>query len=165
MDTILIGFLDDNIPQGHQIGNSRIIGSIKDLEHIILTKTIDMAIITISARHYVLIENIVNTLEKHGVQAEIVPDFYMYFPAKPYIDMIDDIPIINIRYVPLDNNFNKFLKRVSDLFLAIAGIIISSPILIITAIIIKLSSQVLLFINKKGLAVTGKNLIFTNSAV
>ena len=136
----IIGFLDDNIPQGHQIGDSRIIGSIKDLEHIILTKTIDMAIITISARHYVLIENIVNTLEKHGVKAEIVPDFYMYFPAKPYIDMIDDIPIINIRYVPLDNNFNKFLKRVSDLFLAIAGIIISSPILIITAIIIKLSS-------------------------
>ena len=33
----IIGFLDDNIPQGHKIGDSRIIGSIKDLEHIILT--------------------------------------------------------------------------------------------------------------------------------
>ena len=136
----IIGFLDDNIPNGQQFGGSRIIGSIKDLERIILTKTIDMAIITISARHYILIENIVNTLEKHGVKAEIVPDFYMYFPAKPYIDMIDDIPIINIRYVPLDNNFNKFLKRVSDIILAILGIIVTSPILIITAIIVKLSS-------------------------
>ena len=136
----IIGFLDDNIPNGHLLGDSKIIGDIKDLEHIILTKTIDMAIITISARHYRLIENIVNTLEKHGVKAEIVPDFYMYFPAKPYIDMIDDIPIINIRYVPLDNNFNKFLKRVSDIVLAIIGIIVSSPILIITAVMVKLSS-------------------------
>jgi Undecaprenyl-phosphate glucose phosphotransferase len=136
----IIGFLDDNIPNGHIFGDSKIIGDIKDLEHIILTKTIDMAILTLSARHYVLIENIVNTLEKHGVKAEIVPDFYMYFPAKPYIDMIDDIPIINIRYVPLDNNFNKFLKRVSDIILATIGIIVTSPILIITAIMVKLSS-------------------------
>ncbi|MDD3984720.1 MAG: undecaprenyl-phosphate glucose phosphotransferase [Methanobacterium sp.] len=136
----IIGFLDDNIAIGQKVGDSKVIGTIKDLEHIILTKPIDMAIITISARHHILIENIVNTLEKHGVKAEIVPDFYMYFTAKPYIDMIDDIPIINIRYVPLDNNLNKFLKRVSDIILAILGIIVSSPILIITAIIIKITS-------------------------
>ncbi len=66
-----------------------------------------MAIITLSTRHYELIEEVVNTLEKHGVKAEIIPDFYRYFPAKPYIDMIDDIPVINIRYVPLDDNLNK----------------------------------------------------------
>lgn len=136
----IIGFLDDNIAIGQKVGDSKVIGTIKDLEHIILTKPIDMAIITISARHHILIENIVNTVEKHGVKAEIVPDFYMYFTAKPYIDMIDDIPIINIRYVPLDNNLNKFLKRVSDIILAILGIIVSSPILLITAIIIKTTS-------------------------
>jgi Undecaprenyl-phosphate glucose phosphotransferase len=134
----IIGFLDDNIAKGQKITDSKILGSIKDLEHIILTKPVDMAIITIFTRHYKLIENIVNTLEKHGVKAEIVPDFYMYFPAKPYIDMIDDIPVINIRYVPLDNNLNQLLKRISDIFLAIMGIIVTSPIL--TAILVKYSS-------------------------
>ena len=136
----IIGFLDDNIPKDQKISDSKIIGSIKDLEHIILTNTVDMAIITISARHYKLIENIVNTLEKHGVKAEIVPDFYRYFPAKPYIDMIDDIPVINIRYVPLDNNLNQLLKRISDIFLAIMGIIVTSPLLLVTAILVKYSS-------------------------
>ena len=107
----IIGFLDDNIEKGQKIADSEIIGSIKDLDRIILTNTVDMAIITISARHHDLIENIVNTLEKYGVKAEIVPDFYRYFPAKPYIDMIDDIPVINIRYVPLDNNMNKIFEE------------------------------------------------------
>ena len=107
----IIGFLDDNIEQGQKIADSEIIGSIKDLDRIILTNTVDMAIITISARHHDLIENIVNTLEKYGVKAEIVPDFYRYFPAKPYIDMIDDIPVINIRYVPLDNSMNKIFEE------------------------------------------------------
>jgi len=137
----IIGFLDDNIAKGQKISDSKILGSIRDLEHIILTNTVDMAIITISTRHYKLIENIVNTLEKHGVKAEIVPDFYRYFPAKPYIDMIDDIPVINIRYVPLDNNLNQLLKRISDIFLAIMGIIVTSPILIVTAILVKYSSS------------------------
>ncbi len=136
----IIGFLDDNIPKDQRICDSKILGPIKDLEHIILTKPIDMAIIAISSRHYILIEDIVNTLEKYGVKAEIVPDFYRYFSAKPYIDMIDDIPVINIRYVPLDNYLNKFFKRISDIFLAIIGIIVSSPILLITAILVKYSS-------------------------
>jgi Undecaprenyl-phosphate glucose phosphotransferase len=136
----IVGFLDDNIEKGQKICDSEIIGTISELERVILTNTIDMAIITISARHYILIENIVNILEKHGVKAEIVPDFYRYFPAKPYIDMIDDIPVINIRYVPLDNNLNNIIKRISDIFIAIVGIIVTSPILLATAILVKYTS-------------------------
>lgn len=137
----IIGFLDDNLEKGHKICDSEVIGTIKkDLENVILTNAIDMAIITIAARHHKLIEEIVTTLEKYGVKAEIVPDFYRYFPAKPYIDMIDDIPVINIRYVPLDNNVNKLLKRITDIFLACCGIIVTSPILLITAILVKFSS-------------------------
>ena len=99
-----------------------------------------MAIITIGSRHYKLIENLLNTLEKYGVKAEIVPDYYRYFNAKPAIDMIDDIPVINIRYVPLDNNLNRLIKRISDVILVTIGIIIISPILLVTAILVKLSS-------------------------
>jgi Undecaprenyl-phosphate glucose phosphotransferase len=136
----IIGFLDDNIPIGQKIANSEIIGSVKDLEQITQKNLVDMAVITISARHYPVIENIVNSLEKCGVKAEIIPDFYRYFSAKPAIDMIDDIPVINVRYVPLDNNINKFFKRIGDIFLAIAGIIVTSPILIVTAILVKYTS-------------------------
>lgn len=152
----IIGFLDDNIAQGQKIADSEIIGSIKDLDSIILTNTVDMAIITISARHHDLIENIVNTLEKYGVKAEIVPDFYRYFPAKPYIDMIDDIPVINIRYVPLDNSMNKTLKRISDIFLAIIGIIVTSPILIVTAILVKLTSPGPVIFKQKRVGINRK---------
>nr|WP_225369284.1 hypothetical protein [Methanobrevibacter arboriphilus] len=49
--------------------------------------------------------------ENHGVKAEIIPDYYRYFPAKPSVDMIDELPIINIRYVPLDDALNRFMKK------------------------------------------------------
>ena len=137
----IIGFLDDNIKKGHVIADSKVIGTINDLCDVILTNQVDKVIITISPRHSVLLECIIDMCERYGVKAEIVPDYYRYLPAKHYIDMIDDIPIIDIRYVPLDNSFKKVMKRISDLILAMVGIIILSPVLFLTAIIIKLSSK------------------------
>ncbi|WP_048188038.1 undecaprenyl-phosphate glucose phosphotransferase [Methanobacterium paludis] len=136
----IIGYLDDNIENGHKVLDSKVIGNINDLVHVILTNRIDKAVITISPIHYKVIEDIVDTLEKYGVEAEIVPDYYRYFPANPYIDLIDDMPIIKLRYVPLDKSFNHFIKRILDIVLAIAIIIITSPILVLTALMVKISS-------------------------
>ena len=136
----IIGFLDDNIEKGHKIADSQVIGTIDDLCDVILTNQVDKVIITISPRHYVLLESIIDLCERYGVKAEIVPDYYRYFPAKHYIDMIDDIPIIDVRYVPLDSSYKKIIKRISDLLFAVVGITVLSPVLLITAIIIKLSS-------------------------
>jgi Undecaprenyl-phosphate glucose phosphotransferase len=136
----IIGFLDDNVDKGHQIADSKVVGTINDLCDVILTNQVDKVIITISPRHSTLLESIIDICERYGVKAEIVPDYYRYFPAKHYIDMIDDIPIIDIRYVPLDSSFKKVVKRISDLLFAVSGIIILSPVLLLTAIIIKLSS-------------------------
>ena len=137
----IIGFLDDNVKKGNKIGESEVIGKIKDLEDIISENQVDRVIIAISPRHYDLMEQIVDICEKDGVKAEIVPDYYRYFPAKPYIDMIEDIPIIDIRYVPLDNTFKKIIKRALDFTVAILAIIFLSPIILIAALMVKISSS------------------------
>jgi Undecaprenyl-phosphate glucose phosphotransferase len=136
----IIGFLDDNIENGRNIANTEVIGNIEDLDDIILSNHVDKAIITISPRHHHLLESIVDTCEKHGLKAEIIPDYYRYFPAQPHISMIDDIPIINIRNVPLDNSVKNAAKRLFDILFAMIGIIILSPIMSFTAIMIKITS-------------------------
>jgi hypothetical protein len=40
---------------------------------------VDKAIITISPRHSMLLESIIDICERYGVKAEIVPDYYRYF--------------------------------------------------------------------------------------
>jgi exopolysaccharide biosynthesis polyprenyl glycosylphosphotransferase len=54
--------------------------------------------------------------------------------------MIDDIPIVDVRYVPLDNTFKKTQKRIFDFTLATLAIIFLSPIMIFTAIMVKITS-------------------------
>ena len=136
----IIGFLDNKKDPGYQIRDSQVIGRIEDLEDVLLTQEVDQVIITLPLRHYDLFEQIVNTCEKHGIKAEIIPDYYRYFPAKPYIDLIDDIPLIKIRYVPLDNSFRNAMKRILDLAFALLALVILSPLMVVVAVLVKVNS-------------------------
>ena len=135
------GFLGRPEHVGQEIAGVKVIGAFKDLDKILEKHRFDRVVLAIPLKYYYRIDELVESCEKVGIKAEIIPDYIRYFPAQPSVDMIEDIPIINIRYVPLDDSFNKFLKAISDYVIAIIAIIITSPIMILTAIAIKLTSK------------------------
>ena len=126
---------------GEEIQGCKITGSFNDLDNLLENNRFDRVVLAIPLKYYYKINELVESCEKVGIKAEIIPDYIRYFPAQPSVDMIEDIPIINIRYVPLDDGFNKFLKTLSDYAIAIIAIVITSPIMIVTAIAIKLTSR------------------------
>jgi exopolysaccharide biosynthesis polyprenyl glycosylphosphotransferase len=70
---------------------------------------------------------------------------YKYIPtgfqtSKFEIGMLDGEPLIEVKNTPLDG-WGKIAKRVFDVIFSILGIIIASPIMLITAILIKLDSR------------------------
>lgn len=135
------GFLGRSDRVGMEIEGSKIIGGFNDIDEILEKNRYDRVVLAIPLKYYYKINELVESCEKVGIKAEIIPDYIRYFPAQPSIDMIEDIPIINIRYVPLDDNFNKFLKFLSDYIFSIIAIIITSPVMIVTAVMIKLTSR------------------------
>ncbi|AMK16113.1 undecaprenyl-phosphate glucose phosphotransferase [Methanobrevibacter olleyae] len=136
----IAGFLGREEHLGNTFEGIKFIGTFNDLPKILKTNKFDRVVIAIPLKYYYHLNEIVDACEEEGIKAEIIPDYYEYLPAKPSVDMLDDLPIINIRYVPLDDAFNKFKKIVSDYFVAIIAIIITSPIMLITAIAIKIES-------------------------
>ena len=87
------------------------------------------------------LENVVSDCEKSGTKISIIPFCYQYIPSKPYIDQIGSIPLINIRRIPLDNIGNAFIKRTVDILGSLVLILLTSPIMLTTAIIIKFTSK------------------------
>jgi Undecaprenyl-phosphate glucose phosphotransferase len=126
---------------GKEISGTRVIGAFKDLDTVLEKNRYDRVVLAIPLKYYYRINELVESCEKYGIKAEIIPDYIRYFPAQPSVDMIEDIPIINIRYVPLDDEFNKFLKYGSDYIISIIAIIITSPIMLVTAVAVKLTSR------------------------
>lgn len=150
------GFLGREEHLGKTFEGIRFIGTFKDLPEILKTHKFDRVVIAIPLKYYYHLNEIVDACEEEGIKAEIIPDYYKYLPAKPSVDMLDDIPIINIRYVPLDDAFNKFMKILEDYFVAIVAIIITSPIMLLTAIAIKLESPGPIIFKQERIGYNGK---------
>lgn len=150
------GFLGRSNRVGLEIEGSKIIGSFKDLDYILENNTFDRVVLAIPLKYYYKINELVESCERVGIKAEIIPDYIRYFPAQPSVDMIEDIPIINIRYVPLDDAFNRAVKSLSDYIIAIIAIIITSPIMIVTAIAIKLTSPGPIIFKQERIGFHGK---------
>lgn len=134
------GILDDHQPRGMEYKGVKVIGSIDNLLIILPQNRVDEIAITLGIDEYHKLEYIVNMCEKSGVHTKFIPDYNNIIPTKPYTEDLLGLPVINIRHVPLNNTSNKILKRTVDIFGAVCALILFSPVMIITALAIKISS-------------------------
>ena len=122
--------------------NFNYLGNIAELDNYLAeNRDIDEIIITLEMKDYDKLKTIISICEKLGIRTQIIPSYYKYFPAKPYVEEIGGLPLINIRYTPLDNILNKAIKRGIDIVGSLLAIIIFSPVMLIIAILIKLTSK------------------------
>lgn len=137
----VVGILDDEVPAGTLFKGVKVLGRIDNIYEILPENKLDEIAITLSLKDYDRLEEMVSTCEKSGVHTKFIPDYNSLVPSQPYTEDLVGLPVINIRYVPLTNPFNAFVKRIMDIVGSLIGIIITSPLLIIVAILVKCTSR------------------------
>ena len=118
----------------------KILGGTDKLAEILPQNQLDEIVITLGLAEYHKLGRIVNMCEKSGVHTKFVPDYNNIIPTKPYTEDLMGMPVINIRRVPLNNMLNAVAKRCVDIFGALVAIILFSPVMLVTSIIIKVTS-------------------------
>lgn len=136
---VACGILDDHVPAGTLYKGVKVLGTLGNLEIILPENKLDEIAVTLPLKDYDNLEQIVHTCEKSGVHTKFIPDYNSMIPSKPYTEDLMGLPVINIRYVPLTNTGNIVLKRIIDIIGSLLGIIITSPIMLISAIAVKCS--------------------------
>ena len=134
------GILDDHIEAGTEYKGIKELGRIANLMGILPQNHLDEIAITLGLNEYYRLEQIVALCEKSGVHTKFIPDYNRIIPTKPYTEDILGLPVINIRYVPLSNTFNALIKRIMDLGGALAAIVLFSPVMLFSVIMIKITS-------------------------
>lgn len=130
-----VGYVSNDFDfEGEKLGNYC------DLFDILTKQKPDEVICALDISDAKYIENAVSACEQTGTKVSIIPFCYRYIPSQPYIDQIGDIPLINLRRIPLDNLGNAFLKRILDICGSLFLILVTSPIMVFTAITIKCTS-------------------------
>ena len=135
------GILDDNVPRGAVYKGVKVLGSIDNLPFILPENKLDEIAVTLALQDYDRLEEIVDLCEKSGVRTKFIPDYNSLIPGKPYTEDLGGLPVINIRYVPLSNTLNAVAKRAVDIVGSLCGLIVTSPLLLIVAILIRATSK------------------------
>lgn len=137
----IAGILDDNVKIGTQYESVTVVGKIRQLDDILKKNELDEIAITLGLSEYSRISDIVGRCEKSGIHTQFVPDYNNVIPTTSYTEDVQGLPVINIRYVPLNNEVNAMFKRIIDFVGATAGIILLSPLMLLIALSIKLTSK------------------------
>jgi putative colanic acid biosysnthesis UDP-glucose lipid carrier transferase len=122
----VLGFfaVDDN----QSTVSSKIIGHIDDFESFIKEHDIDEVYFASTTYSEKKTKELITLCEKHFIRFKIVPHFKQYTLNRHVkIDFYDDMPIIILRKEPLENLFNKTIKRLFDIFFSLFVILIIMP--------------------------------------
>ncbi|ADQ41904.1 Undecaprenyl-phosphate glucose phosphotransferase [Caldicellulosiruptor acetigenus I77R1B] len=133
----ILGYVDEK----EQESQNEIIGNLNEIEEILKKRHVDEIIIGIPLTDERKINYIVDICEKYGIRTYLILDYFRYVPSKAEIEKVNGIPLVNIRYSPLDEWTNRFIKRSFDIVVSLIGLIICLPLFIIIAILIKLTSE------------------------
>ena len=116
------------------------IGCLENLEDLIRSYQIDQ--IYIIQRHedeLAFTQKYEDLCIKMGVTVRLVVDLYNWRRADHYVSTVGTYPVITFHTITL-NTYEQIIKRTMDILAGIVGVILSSPIMLVTAIAIKLDS-------------------------
>ena len=153
----IVGIISSPTNHNKKFKGNPIIGSTAELEKILSKKTIDIVIVGVSGSDLTELAHILQICEKSGVKTQIIPYYHKYIPAKPYMDDLDGLPVIDVRHVPLDNVFKNFFKRSFDIIFALVALTITSPVLLFAAMMTKLSSPGPIIYKQERVGLNRKN--------
>jgi exopolysaccharide biosynthesis polyprenyl glycosylphosphotransferase len=116
----------------------KILGAIEDLPRVIRSNFIDEIFIT-TPEDRELVKRLISEARRNGIDARVVPDLYDGLASAAPIEYLGAIPIMSVcrQSGPV---VGLIMKRWIDILLATPALIVLSPVLVLVALLIKLSS-------------------------
>jgi len=117
-----------------------ILGEEKQLKDIILNNQVSEVVLALEKLQHNRMMEVITHANGSPVSIKIVPDMYEVISGLARTEQIYGVPLIKVN-PNLSTFYNKYLKRVLDLIIAIPCLMIFSPLWLIISIIIKLDSS------------------------
>jgi len=136
----ILGFVDKEDRIGMEIANKKVIGSFNDVARILDDNVVDDVVFILPMSLLPYVRDCVKICEKVGVRSNIAVDFFDTTIAKPSIEEVEDWPLLTFDTIPL-NATSLLIKRFIDIIVSALGLILLSPLFLITAFAIKMTSK------------------------
>jgi Undecaprenyl-phosphate glucose phosphotransferase len=128
----------------HKIGkhfkNCEVLGEYQDVSRVIREFNVDQLFIALPLQANDRLEQILDNLGEETVDIKVVPDLLHYMNIQSGVEELDGLPIVNLAESPL-YGWNVVVKRTSDIILSSLAILITAPLMLLIALLIKAESR------------------------
>jgi Undecaprenyl-phosphate glucose phosphotransferase len=131
------------------------LGAIDEAEQVIAEQNIDHVFVALPHASSQAMMALLDRLVRSVVAIHVVPDLLQFMVLRSRVEDLDGLPTINLSETPLEG-WSRFLKRGFDLIVAVAALIVFSPVMLIVAIAIKLGDRGPIFYRQERMGLDGK---------
>lgn len=131
------------------------LGDLSQLQKVITDNHIDEVLVALEKKETGLLEEIISQLSEKDVQVKMIPSTIDILSGSVRTSNVMGEALIDL-HMGLMPEWQQNLKRLLDLLVSVAGIIILSPLLVYTAIRVKLSSTGSILYSQERIGYKGK---------
>ncbi len=135
----VVGMLNGHGQDYVQADEYKVLGSVEDLEKIVDTHIVDEIIFSLPLEQLVRCETQILKCEEVGLKIHLRADFAHSLFARTYLGAVSGIPLLTLASTP-HRAGEIILKRVVDVVVSAAGLILAGPLMGLLAILSKIDS-------------------------
>lgn len=155
----ICGFLDDDESKhGKTFNDIPVLGSIKNLKKVVNTYKIKEILISINNISYEKLQNLIELCKETQRTIHIISELYNIVSEKLEVEEIAGISAFRLQPSIQKSNYEA-IKRIFDVLVSAFIIIVLSPIWIIIAFLIKITSKGTVFYKAKVIGKSGKEFL------
>lgn len=133
-----VAIKDENL--GKQYNDIEVVGKVSEIEEIIDRLEIKEVILSVSRQNDDLLIEIISRCETKDVRLKIIPDLYEILSGQARTVQLYGFPLIDIN-PQLMTDWERAAKRIIDIVVSFLMLLFSAPLILATAIAIKLDSD------------------------
>ncbi|MBI2605135.1 MAG: undecaprenyl-phosphate glucose phosphotransferase [Deltaproteobacteria bacterium] len=142
-------------PASGAVDGLPILGSIRETADLVHRHDADKLVIALSRAEAGQMEAVLESLKDDIVDVILIPDIYDYVALGYQLEDFDGLPLVSLNETPI-MGFNFLLKRMFDVLIASVALILLSPIMLILAALVRLTTRGPIFYGQERMSLNGK---------
>lgn len=130
----LVGYVSS---QTHPEYDEPRLGGYDDFSTLLSNRQVDQVVFTLAGTDMDRLGGMIAACGRYGAKASVIPQYNDFIPATPTVEAAGNLKLLNVRSTPDKGPIWAFVKRAMDLIGATLGLVLASPIMLITAIAVK----------------------------
>ena len=140
---------------GQRVDGIEVIGTVRELRDVLTRQQVDQVLVALPSRSFHRLPRIMEICADTTVDVKLVPDVYQYATLFGGLEEFGGLPIVNLQSVGV-TGINALAKRAFDVIVSALFLLLLSPLMLLVAAIVKLSSAGSVFYRQERVGLDGK---------